>query len=132
MTNENLITRAITLIKPKQISHYITADVGCVLESESGNVYLGVNIDIHSGMGFCGEHAAIAAMITAGEYRIKKIVAVWKDEKGDIYVLPPCGRCRGFMYKIDKQNLEADIVWDKNKTVKLKELLPYVGVKQKV
>ena len=29
-------------------------------------------------MGFCAEHSAIAAMITAGEYKIKKIVAVWK------------------------------------------------------
>jgi len=29
-----------------------------------------------SGTGFCAEHSAIAAMVTAGEYQIAKIVAV--------------------------------------------------------
>jgi len=39
-------------------------------------------------MGFCAEHNAIAAMITAGESKIERIVATWK--KGDeIYVIPP-------------------------------------------
>ena len=132
MTNEKLIKLAASAVKSKRIGDFTSGDIGCALLSQKGNIYQGVCIDTMSSMGFCAEHNAIGSMITAGEYRIKKIVAVWKDEKGDIYVLPPCGRCRGFMYKIDKQNLEADIVWDKNKTVKLKELLPYVGVKQKV
>jgi hypothetical protein len=36
-------------------------------------------IDTGSRTGFCAEHAAIAAMVTAGEYRIHKTVAVWRD-----------------------------------------------------
>lgn len=35
------------------------------------------------------EQVAIAAMVTAGEYRIAKIVAVWRDDQGRLYVLPP-------------------------------------------
>jgi len=31
-------------------------------------------------MGFCAEHTAISSMITKKEYKIKKIVAVWKDK----------------------------------------------------
>lgn len=45
-------------------------------------------IDTGSGTGFCAEHSAIAAMVTAGEYRIAKIVAVWRDNEGALYALP--------------------------------------------
>ena len=44
-------------------------------------------------MGFCAEHAAIAAMITAGENRITKVIAVYEDGT----IIPPCGRCREFI-----------------------------------
>lgn len=35
--------------------------------SEDDNVFTGVCIHLGSGIGFCAEHAAVAAMITAGE-----------------------------------------------------------------
>ena len=61
-------------------------------------------------------------MITAGESSIAKIVAVW----GDGVVLPPCGRCREFMYQIDSSNLtNTEVILGENKVVKLKELLPH-------
>ena len=60
----------------------------------AGHRYSGMCTDTGSGTGFCAEHAAIAAMVTAGEYQIAKIVAVWRDAGGTLYVLPPCGRCR--------------------------------------
>lgn len=52
-------------------------------------------------------------------------MAVWKDKKGDTFVLHPCGRCREFMRQIDKNNMEAEVILGKNKSAKLKELLPY-------
>src|SRR4051812_15195954 len=54
--------------------------VGAALLAEGGNIYRGVCIDTSSSVAFCAEHAAIAAMVTAGEYVIERIVAVWKDE----------------------------------------------------
>lgn len=76
--------------------------------------------------GYCAEKVAIAKMITDGrEFVIKKIVATWKDERGIIYVIPPCGSCRQCMKETDEENLETEIILDKNKAVKLKELLPY-------
>jgi len=97
------------------------ASVACALLTDQGNVYLGVCIDSPSSMGFCAEHAAIAQMITNEESRIVKIVAV--GEEGKIY--PPCGRCRELIYQINLQNIDADILVDENKVVKLEELLPY-------
>lgn len=34
-------------------------------------------------MGFCAEHSAISQMITNSGYKIKKIVAVCKDDDGN-------------------------------------------------
>jgi cytidine deaminase len=59
------------------------------------------------------------------EFVIKKIVATWKDENGKLFIIPPCGHCRQAMLETDEKNLDAAIILDKNKTVKLKELLPY-------
>ena len=125
MTNEKLIKLAASAIKTKRIGDFTSGDVGCALLSEKGNVYTGVCIDTMSSMGFCAEHNAIGSMITAGEYGIKKIVAVWKDKKKGVFVLHPCGRCREFMRQIDKGNMETEVILGKNRTSKLKELLPY-------
>lgn len=69
-------------------------------------------------------------MITAGEYRVKTIVAVWREDKaidpnGKLYVLSPCGYCRQFMPDINGGNLETDVILGRDKVVKLKDLLPY-------
>jgi cytidine deaminase len=92
------------------------------LLSASGKLYYGVCMDISSGIGFCAEHAAVAAMITAGESRIAKVVAVWGEDK----VLPPCGRCRELIYEIDEANYDSpEVILGENTVVKLKELLPH-------
>jgi hypothetical protein len=70
------------------------------------------------------EHAAIAAMVTAGEYQIARIVAVWRDEQGRLYVLPPCGRCREFIRQIDPVNLDTEVVLGLNQSALLRDLLP--------
>ncbi len=124
MTNSELIERASAIVKPKRVGAYLFGDVGCALLAESGAVYLGVCIDTSCGTGFCAEHSAIAAMITAGEYRIKKIVAV-ASEDGETVVLSPCGRCREFMRQVDEANLAAEVVLDLGQTKSLAELLPY-------
>jgi cytidine deaminase len=125
MTNEELIKKAASVVNPKRIGDYSVGDVGCALITDRNNIYLGVCIDTGSGMGFCAEHNAIGSMITAGEYKIKKIVAVCKDEKENVFILSPCGRCREFMYQINEDNLETEVLLGKDKVVKLNELIPY-------
>ena len=98
--------------------------VGACLVSASGNVYKGVSIDTGSGTGFCAEHSAIAAMVTAGEYRIAMIVTVWRDEEARLYVLPPCGRCREFIRQIDAANLDTEVILGDGRRQRLRELLP--------
>ena len=73
---------------------------------------------------FCAEHSDIAAMVTAGEYRIDKIVAVWRDEEGRLHVLPPCGRCREFIRQVSPANIDTTVVLDLDRSAPLSELLP--------
>ena len=124
ITTETLIAKAKSVLNPQKIGKYLVGDVGCALVTDKGNIYLGVCIDSGSGIGFCAEHSAIAAMVTAGEFKINKIVAVWQDAN-DTYILAPCGRCREFMRQIHQDNLDTDVILDRDKVLKLAELLPY-------
>lgn len=119
-----LIERAKSVVRPRMIGDRLVGDVGCALVTDKGNVYLGVCIDTGSGTGFCAEHSAIAAMVTAGEFRIQKIVAVWMEGE-DLYILSPCGRCREFMRQMDEGNLETEVIVEVDRAVRLRELLPY-------
>lgn len=123
ISNDQLIKKAISVIRPKTVGDRLFADVGCALVTDKGNIYLGICIDTASGTGFCAEHSAIAAMITAGEYRIKKIVAVWMD-KGKSFVISPCGRCRELIRQVDEGNLDTEVILDNDRVKTVAELLP--------
>ena len=124
MTNQELIQQAAAIVNAKWIGDFLVGDVGCAVLTDKHNLYLGVCADVASNS-FCAEHNAIGSMLTAGEYRIEKIVAVWKDDQGNVHVLAPCGNCREFIRQINEENIEADVILDTDKVVKLKELLPY-------
>jgi cytidine deaminase len=121
---EMLIERATAIISPWRIEDHLIGDVGCALVTDQGNIYVGVCLDLPSGLGFCAEASAIAAMVTAGEQRIAQIVAVWKDADGAVYVLSPCGRCREFMAQIHSANVETEVILASDRAIPLRKLLP--------
>lgn len=122
MTFDELCQKAKSVLNPRRLSESAEAGgVGAAILAESGRVYTGVCIDTGSSMGFCAEHAAAAAMITAGESRVLRMVAVGWDGR----VMPPCGRCREFISQLDHDNLEAEVMVGEGVIVTLGELLPY-------
>jgi cytidine deaminase len=123
-SNEELIKSAQAVLNPHMVGDRLFGDVGSTLVTDKGNRYSGVCIDTASGTGFCAEHSAIAAMVTAGEYRIARIVAVWRDEAGALHVLPPCGRCREFIRQVDPANLDTEVILGRRRSAKLRDLLP--------
>ncbi|MGC5333051.1 cytidine deaminase family protein [Micromonospora sp. DT62] len=130
ISNDRLIASAQAVLNPRTVPGYGGAtrrmgQVGSTLVTEAGNLYSGVCIDTGSGTGFCAEHAAIAAMVTAGENKIIKIVAVWRNDKGVLCVLPPCGRCREFIRQMDPANLDTEVVLSQASSARLRELLPH-------
>ena len=122
MTFDELYQHAKSVIHPRRLSNDADAGgVGAALLSESGTVCLGVCIDTACSMGFCAEHAAAAAMVTAGENHVVKMVAV--DSDGSI--LPPCGRCREFISQLHDDNLNTEVMVGEGVVVTLRKLLPY-------
>jgi len=97
--------------------------VGAAILAGSGMIYTGVCIDTGSSMGFCAEHAAAAAMVTAGENRVMMMVAVGSEGS----IRPPCGRCREFIRQLHEDNLDAKVLVGEGVVATLRDLLPYVG-----
>jgi cytidine deaminase len=122
---EALIETAIGCLNPHVgPDDKLFGDVGAALVSGRGRVFTGVCVDTAS-WGLCAERSAIAAMVTAGEYRIETIVAVWRDERDSkVYVLPPCGHCREFMRKVDAANLDTEVILSRDTSARLSALLP--------
>ena len=119
---EELIEKATQVLNPRQLSS--TAEAGSVaaaILTNSGNIYTGICIETACSMGFCAEHAAAAAMLTAGESHIVKMVAI--NKRGNI--LPPCGRCREFISQLNDHIIKAEVLINRQRAVKLIDLLPY-------
>ncbi len=122
MSFDELYIKAKSVINPRKLSEYADAGgVGAAILTDSGNVYMGVCIDTACSMGFCAEHAAAAAMITAGESHVLKMIAVGRDG----HIMPPCGRCREFISQIHSDNLNTEVMVEKGVIVTIRELLPH-------
>jgi len=120
MSFEQLYKIAMETLNPRQLSESSYAgSVAAAILTDKGNVYRGVCIDTPCSMGFCAEHAAIAAMIIAGENRIVKLVAVSANSG----IVPPCGRCREFINQIHEDNKYCEVKL-KDKIVTIDYLLP--------
>ena len=122
MNFDELYKKAKAVFNPRKLSSDAeSGGVGAAILTESGSVYVGVCIDTACSMGFCAEHAAASAMVTAGENKVIKMVAVGWDGQ----IMPPCGRCREFISQLHDDNLEAEILVAEGTVVTLRALLPY-------
>jgi len=121
MDNTLLIDRAKSVLRYRQLTEECVAgEVGAALLTADGNVYVGVSISAACGIGFCAEHSAIAQMVTHGETHIIKLVAIAGDGK----CLSPCGRCREFLYQVDRKNLKTEVLLSVERAISLEALLP--------
>lgn len=80
--------------KNRKISDYVEAGgVAAAILSDTGKIYTGICVDTASTLGICAERNAIFQMLTNGEHRISKVLAVMPDGKTGA----PCGACRELM-----------------------------------
>jgi cytidine deaminase len=122
MNFDELYKMARSVVNPRILSEHADAGgVGAAILTEGGNVYTGVCIDTSCSMGFCAEHAAAAAMITAGENRVLKMIAVGKEGN----IMPPCGRCREFISQLHEENKNAEVMVKEGLIVTIREILPF-------
>jgi cytidine deaminase len=122
MTREDLIDIAYSVVGEYRPSRDCASGlVGAAILTRAGNVYTGVCIDTSCSLGFCAEHSALAEMLKHRESEIAMIVAV----NGEKQVAAPCGRCREFIYQVNRTNVDTDVVIAPDKSVLLQDLLPY-------
>jgi cytidine deaminase len=80
MDDEQLIDRATAVLQTRELSPECTVgEVSAALLTTKGNVYVGISISAGCGIGFCAEHIAVAAMVTQGESRVQRLVAISSD-----------------------------------------------------
>lgn len=83
--------------RPRRVSGYMDAGaVAAAVEAASGKIYTGVCVDTCCTLGICAERSAMFQMITAGEDRLRRVLAVGKNGK----IMPPCGACREFIVQM--------------------------------
>ncbi|MDE5619024.1 MAG: cytidine deaminase [Ruminococcus sp.] len=121
---EKLYLSAKSVQNEHRISDYVTAgEVAAAVLSESGRIYTGVCIDTCSTLGICAEHNAIFNMITNGESRIDKVLALMPDGK----ICAPCGACRELMVQLmsdSYKDIEIMLDYETRTTVKLGDITP--------
>lgn len=121
---ETLYHSAKAVQKSRIISDYIQAgEVSAAILSESGKIYTGVCIDTCSTLGICAERNAIFNMITNGEDKISKVLAILPDGKTSA----PCGACRELMVQLMPdayKSIEIMLNYDKCEIITLGELTP--------
>lgn len=92
MNNKELLDIAKGISK-NAYSPYSKVCVGAALETKSGNIYTGVNVENSSyGGTICAERTAAVKAISEGEKEFVRIAV-----GGSIYNLVPCGICRQFL-----------------------------------
>lgn len=121
---DELYNAAKKVLNPRKVSSIIEAGgVRAAIEAETGKIYVGVCVDSACSLGICAERNAIFNMITNGEYKIKKIIAINSEGK----VIPPCGACRELMSQLmpsDYKKIEIMLDYEKCKIVTLGDLTP--------
>jgi cytidine deaminase len=100
---------------------YSNFRVGAALESESGDIYPGCNVENASyGLTICAERAAVCAAVAAGARRFRRAVVVSDVDPP----AAPCGACRqvlaefGGDFRIDAVGPNSRATWT------MAELLP--------
>lgn len=121
---EQMFTAACTVQNGRKISRYIDAGgVGAAILSDSGRIYTGVCVDTCSTLGICAERNAIFNMLTCGEDKIRRVLAVMDNGKTGA----PCGACRELMVQLmpdEYHNIEVMLDYENCRVVKLGELTP--------
>ena len=119
---KNLYDEAMKVLNPRKISEWMEAGgVAAAVESESGKIYTGVCVDSACTLGICAERNAIFNMITQGEQRIRRVIAVnWNGK-----AMPPCGACRELMAQLmpdGYRDIKIMLDYEKEKVLTLGEL----------
>jgi len=109
-------------VRSKAYAPYSKFAVGAAVETGSGRIYSGCNVENASyGLTNCAERTAIFNAVSAGESQLLRLLVV-ADTPGPV---APCGACRQVMREFNIQEIILCNTTGKSKIVGIAELLPY-------
>ena len=106
---------------------YSNFPVGAAVQSESGSVFVGANVENAAyPQGQCAEASAIGALVAAGGRRIRRVV-VMGGKAGDGLLCTPCGGCRQRLREFAADDVAVHVCGPEGlrRTFRLGELLPH-------
>ena len=108
----------------RTVSEYVQAgEVAAAILSKGGNIYTGVCVDTCSTLGIGAERNAICQMLTRGEQRIDRVLAVMPDGRTGA----PCGACRELMVQLmpgEYRDVQIMLDYETKKITTLGRLTP--------
>ncbi len=84
------LVEALVAVRDRAYAPYSRHPVGAVVIGESGRRYAGANVEVAHYKGLCAEASAIAALVSAGERRLREVYVIGPGE----HLCTPCGDCR--------------------------------------
>jgi len=102
--------------------------IASALSTVSGEVFVGLHLSASIGVGsVCAEEVAIGASQLAHDNEIASIVSVRRvfSEKGDLEIVPPCGRCRQLILQYGAAASVVLQVHGSPRAVKVEDILPF-------
>lgn len=104
-------------------NHMEVGGVAAAVLSESGKIYTGICVDTACGLGLCAERNALMSMLTQGETRITRVLAIMSNGQNGA----PYGACREFIVQLmekDYQKVEVMLDYKQAKVMTMGELTP--------
>lgn len=119
----NTLREAALTVREKAYAPYSNFQVGAAIETTSGTVFAGCNVEnVAYPEGTCAEAGAIAAMVASGETEIAEAYVI-ADSPAPV---PPCGGCRQKLAEFAGGDVRVTMatVDGLEKTVTVADLLP--------
>lgn len=124
MKDKNVLLQQAEKVSHLAYAPYSKFHVGACIETESGNLFNGCNVENASyGLTTCAEASAISVMVAAGEKNIKQIAVMVNGPD----LSAPCGACRQRLYEFSSPETLIHIgnLKGARATYKMSELLPH-------
>ncbi|HWR29730.1 MAG TPA: cytidine deaminase [Negativicutes bacterium] len=119
---QEALMKAAMEVRSKAYVPYSKFAVGAAVETGSGRIYSGCNVENASyGLTNCAERTAIFNAVSAGESQLLRLLVV-ADTPDPI---APCGACRQVMREFNIQEIILYNTTGEFKIVGIAELLPY-------
>ena len=108
-------------VQQRAYAPYSKFRVGAAIETTSGEVYVGCNVENASfGLTICAERAAMVQAVSAGRRQFRRIVVVTDTEPP----AAPCGACRQVLAEFGTDLVVEAVGPSSTKRWRIRELLP--------